>query len=221
MKITFPDQKQLLQAFTQPKALPQRSIDDLVHHEIYYNISLLMTWLQELEPDEFMEAFLHYDDSPDAVEEFLLHDSYHGIKQEEWADMAFDERETLASNNGFDPEPIEIYEYWIISDWLAGKLEQEWGEIIVRDYHGLTIWGRTTTGQAISLDAVIQNIHRNLMSSQFIQTANAYMKEIYGIDLYDAGFDDEDIIRRSEGEEPLAFVNRMADKYDLHPIRRR
>ncbi len=192
-----------------------RSLDDLVHQEIYYNISSLIARLQELEPDTFMELFLHYDDTPEAVEDFLTNDPDHGITPDEWADMGFDEREALATDNGFDPELIEVYEYWIISDWLASKLEQEWGEVVVRDYHGLTIWGRTTTGQAISMDAVMQQIHRNLVSSTFIQTANSYMKAMYAIDLYDAGFDDEEILRRSEGEEPTDFVNRIADKYDL------
>jgi hypothetical protein len=52
----------------------------------------------------------------------------------------------------------EAYEHWIVSDWLADKLEER-GEMIVRDFLGLTIWGRCTSGQAILLDGVICDIY--------------------------------------------------------------
>ncbi len=55
----------------------------------------------------------------------------------------------------------------------------------------------------------------DLPTHHFIKVANAYMKAIYAIDLYDAGFDDEEILGRSEGEDPTNFVNRIAQKYDL------
>lgn len=50
----------------------------------------------------------------------------------------------------------EVYEHWIVSDWLGRQLEKR-GEI-VGEFKGLTIWGRTCTGQAIFLDEVIQEI---------------------------------------------------------------
>lgn len=56
-----------------------------------------------------------------------------------------------------DPERSEVFEHWIVSDWLASKLEAA-GHPVARDFLGLTIWGRPTTGQAISLDAVILEI---------------------------------------------------------------
>jgi len=58
---------------------------------------------------------------------------------------------------------LEVFEHWIVSDWLADKLEAK-GERIDRDFAGLTIWGRTTTGQAIALDGVIEEIHADLIA---------------------------------------------------------
>lgn len=55
----------------------------------------------------------------------------------------------------------EAFEHWIVSDWLAGKLEAA-GEMVSHDIHGLTIWGRCTTGQAILLDAVICGIYNDM-----------------------------------------------------------
>lgn len=50
----------------------------------------------------------------------------------------------------------EIYEHWLVSDWLARQLEAK-GEIIGRLFN-LSIWGRCTTGQSIRMDSVIQQI---------------------------------------------------------------
>lgn len=66
----------------------------------------------------------------------------------------YDSPEAAASNGEFDPYEWEVYEHWLISDWLADKLEAH-GEKVDRDFAGLTIWARTTTGQAIALDSVI------------------------------------------------------------------
>lgn len=52
---------------------------------------------------------------------------------------------------------VEAYEHWIVSDWLAARLEEQ-GEMVCRDLLGMTIWGRPTTGQAISMDGVILRI---------------------------------------------------------------
>jgi len=59
-----------------------------------------------------------------------------------------------------EPYEREIYEHWIISGWLRGKLEEK-GER-VGDLAGLDVWGRPTTGQAILLDGVIRDIVREL-----------------------------------------------------------
>lgn len=61
-----------------------------------------------------------------------------------------------ACDNNVEVESYEAYEHWIISEWLAARLEEK-GEIIGRVF-GLTIWGRGTTGQAICMDTVIKDI---------------------------------------------------------------
>jgi len=50
----------------------------------------------------------------------------------------------------------EIFEWWSVSDWLADKLENR--NEIVFEYLDFKVWGRQTTGQAIKLDKVIQEI---------------------------------------------------------------
>lgn len=65
--------------------------------------------------------------------------------------------------HGIDPYDREVFEHWIVSDWMADKLEAE-GEKIDRDFAGLTVWARTTTGQAIYADSVIEHICATLNS---------------------------------------------------------
>ena len=57
-----------------------------------------------------------------------------------------DELKELCDHFGIEPAEIEVYEWWVISDPLAYRLEKQ-GEIFLNGF-----WGRCTTGQSISLD---------------------------------------------------------------------
>lgn len=57
-------------------------------------------------------------------------------------------------------EPQEIFEWWLVTDFLAHKLKEHGEPILDTDYG--TWWGRTTTGQAIFLDSVISSIYNDL-----------------------------------------------------------
>lgn len=70
-------------------------------------------------------------------------------------------------NNEFEKEPEcqpkEIYEWWIVTDWLLDKLEAH-GEAVLRTDYG-EWWGRTCTGQSIVLDSVIEDIYKAMMKA--------------------------------------------------------
>jgi predicted nuclease with TOPRIM domain len=51
-------------------------------------------------------------------------------------------------------EPREVYQWFLVSDWLCQKLKEH-GEVVIEDEN---IWGRGCCGQAILLDGVISNI---------------------------------------------------------------
>lgn len=70
----------------------------------------------------------------------------------------------FAQERGIDPEQNEVYEHWIVTGWFAGKLEAK-GEIVARDIAGLTIWGRTCTGQRVSMDGVVQEIYNEMIQA--------------------------------------------------------
>jgi len=60
--------------------------------------------------------------------------------------------------DSLDPVQAEVYEHWAVTDWFADKLEAA-GEKIDRDFAGLCVWARTTTGQSMTMDGVIQRIY--------------------------------------------------------------
>ena len=55
-------------------------------------------------------------------------------------------------DEGYEDEYREPYEHWSVSEWLAGKLEEQ-GCLIERDFYGHSVWGRETTGQSVSMDS--------------------------------------------------------------------
>lgn len=64
------------------------------------------------------------------------------------------------SYNDLDTEPREIYEWWAVSKWFGEKLAEQ-GCCIIESY-GKSYWGRTTTGQAISLDGCVFRIAKKM-----------------------------------------------------------
>lgn len=53
----------------------------------------------------------------------------------------------------------EVLEWWLVTSWLADRLREQ-GEIII-DELSCHWWGRTSSGQAIYMDHVIEQICEN------------------------------------------------------------
>ena len=56
--------------------------------------------------------------------------------------------------SGLHTKPQEVYEWWIVSNWMIKKLRAR-GEVVIPH---MNIWGRCGTGQAIKLDGIISTI---------------------------------------------------------------
>lgn len=70
--------------------------------------------------------------------------------------------EDLCREANLYPYEREIFEHWVVTEWLAEKLEAA-GERVDRDFADLCVWGRTCTGQGIAQDGVIIRIHAAMM----------------------------------------------------------
>ena len=73
---------------------------------------------------------------------------------EDWREFCW------AHNIELENYRFEALEFWAVSRWFAEKLAEK-GEA-VGELFGLNIWGRATSGQAILLDSVIEEIGRDM-----------------------------------------------------------
>lgn len=77
------------------------------------------------------------------------------------------EYQEIAQHFNLDYDYDEVYEHWTIPEgWTARELRDE-GQVVF-DFGGLTIWGRMTTGQSISMDYVISKIVKKLSDDHWI-----------------------------------------------------
>jgi hypothetical protein len=74
-----------------------------------------------------------------------------------WANDA----ENACHNDNLEPYQREVFEHWAVTDWFGSQLEAK-GEKVDHDFSGLCIWARTTTGQAIAADHVVERIAAEL-----------------------------------------------------------
>jgi hypothetical protein len=75
----------------------------------------------------------------------------------------FDTAQEACEFDGLDPYESEVFEHWAVSAWFAEKLAEQ-GERVDTDFAGLCVWARTTTGQTISADSVIEKIYRDMVA---------------------------------------------------------
>lgn len=146
----------------------QRIVRKLVDREVLYCVSNLISRLCELEPDdEELMALCEVRDYETPLE---------AVEDEQWERLCANndlsprskERviaalgaEECCEQLGLDPDYREVYEHWLVTSWAADSLREK-GEVVVDDLHGLTVWGRTATGQAICMDRVWWEIARDM-----------------------------------------------------------
>ena len=78
----------------------------------------------------------------------------HSLNDEAREQIMYNEYATLDEND-------EVFEYWIVSNWLVRKLI--YNEECVTEIDNVHVWSRTTTGQSIALDSVILKIAESLL----------------------------------------------------------
>ena len=99
----------------------------------------------------------HFEDE-DEAKEAAIESVMPAIREAVWKITT--DYEEICSQHNLDPDYIDVLEHWAVNDWLARKLAEK-GEII-GEVAGLTVWGRCTSGQAISIDGVISEITKEL-----------------------------------------------------------
>jgi len=91
--------------------------------------------------------------------EFISYEDYQNLYMtdeeiKKYLNASTEEEIEEIRNSGEDMN--EVYEHWLVSDWLLERLKEKNEPVLETDFE--TWWGRCTTGQAILLDHVIQEI---------------------------------------------------------------
>jgi len=152
--------------------------DDLVRREVFYCVSSLVSTLAQGSgaiigdrdlsslTEQAFELACPVDDyeraarqegwkTADMTPGMLINETTYGESQP--AEAFYGTWEELCERFDIEPYQREVFEHWIVSDWLADKLAEH-GEKVDKDFAGLTVWARTTTGQGIASDSVIEAI---------------------------------------------------------------
>ena len=75
----------------------------------------------------------------------------------------------IADDFDIEPEEDEVYEHWLVDRYFGARLEER-GELVF-EFCNMTVWGRCTTGQSISLDGVIRSMVRDLDEDHWLWRA--------------------------------------------------
>ncbi len=140
----------------------------MVDREVIYCVSGLVHEIARNNLDDWFHIFRAFD--PELARELIEAAIDNDPANKEYVEhLALNNIDELKEafhllNLDLSEAETEVYEHWIVSNWFARKLEAH-GETVEHDFYGLTIWGRTCTGQAILLDSVICEIYDELTNS--------------------------------------------------------
>ena len=142
----------------------EKELSDFVNREVIHCVSsLIYEMAQGKGAESMLEDMVDLYQGPPSYGEYTCPE----CECEPWEGEPGEEVCLECGFNGLDDdnfeptEYCEVLEHWIVTDWLADRLEEQ-GEAVCKDFYGLTVWGRTTSGQSIALDGVISQIHKNL-----------------------------------------------------------
>ena len=155
------------------------TIERIIEQEIFANASWLISSLCRLEDPELMnvdqEALFDvcsqpdYSVAPDGYEIERSDGAYYWHREAEGqfddaelSDSVFSTPEAACADAwqdyGESPDDyIEALQHWIVSDWLAEKIQQV-GGMAATDVCGFSIWGRSECGQGLDIDSTLKAV---------------------------------------------------------------
>ena len=155
------------------------TIERIIEQEIFANASGFISSLCRLEDSELMnveqEALFDVCSQPDysvAPDGYEVEETDEGYYWYCGAEGQFDEIESsddvfatpeAACSDAWDdygeaPDYyIEALQHWIVSDWLAEKIQQV-GGMAATDICGFAIWGRSECGQGLDMDSTLNAV---------------------------------------------------------------
>jgi len=115
----------------------ERMLDEVVGDVVVYNVSHLVTDLLNTDC---------YGDDEDLINVTYKIDN----------SLTYYDGDTVG-----EPQMVEALEHWIVLAGFGEELRKK-GEMVA-EFKGILIWGRQTSGQAISMDYVVQDILKDIV----------------------------------------------------------
>ena len=146
----------------------QRACDKFVQRDVLLCLSgPVEDWIRN-NPDDFCDDAINLQTNPDnwtakqcaewLDERAIDIDADDFEMNVAWGIVVDDDecREGLQDLVRDNAERAEVYEWWAVTGFLTADLEAH--GCVILDWYGIQVWGRETTGQAISMDGVIRQI---------------------------------------------------------------
>lgn len=125
-----------------------RECQDLVDREVYCCVTEFVDYIVKVQSEDFWEEM---NDKCPLV--------YSDIEYKGWSS---EEDKYSGDEYDEDDDSFWYYEAYYVSDWFADLL-YEHDEFVARYKYSPCIWFRRTTGQAICIDGVIDEITREIL----------------------------------------------------------
>lgn len=121
-------------------------------------ITVLYDDLEELEKNEPEEPEQGEDESDEDYD--MRYDAW-DVRWKEWDEKRDEIQEKIDKLEAEQEEIPDVYEWWEVDNYIVDDL-QEVGETVIKGWHNY--WGRSCTGQAISMDYVWDLIYQKWYS---------------------------------------------------------
>lgn len=156
----------------------EQIINRLIEQEIYTGANQMVQQISDSQgPDAFdideeqWMALMAAPDLSEPPEGYLVFehaDGFYwvdaeGAEDDELHDTAEEAVAAAFEDNRDDPPIQEVMQFWLVSDWLADKLEAI-GAPVARGILGFNVWGRTECGQALTMDHHLNQVADAMVS---------------------------------------------------------
>lgn len=128
---------------------------NLVTNNVYINVTHLIVAIIEGGHDAKGELAELYNEALELT--YPIYDYESAALDAGWSADTEDTPEDFCFGESIEPYEREPLEFWAVSNYLANALIEH-DEKVVKNFAGLNIWARCTSGQAIFLDCVIEKI---------------------------------------------------------------
>tara|TARA_S200002703_G_scaffold139634_2_gene130405 strand:+ start:251 stop:682 length:432 start_codon:yes stop_codon:yes gene_type:complete len=132
----------------------QERLNDILDKHVFQRANEIHPFLAENHGEAYSDCWSNMFYDEEQIIDLLLDGDAYDAASEDVKEFLVQE----VRDNGKDYQ--EIFEYWLVSDWLYDQLERSGAPVL--EFKGLYFWGRTETGQCLTLDYYLNRVNNRL-----------------------------------------------------------